>query len=61
MDTLCAGTEEEVADEVRVACQSAPREGGLVITCGNSVMVGVKYANYLAQLRAARLYGGLDD
>ena len=57
MDTLCAGTEEEVAEEVRVACQSAPKEGGLVITCGNSVMVGVKYANYLAQLRAARLYG----
>ncbi len=57
MDTLCAGTEEEVAEEVRVACQSAPREGGLVVTCGNSVMVGVKYANYLAQLRAAKLYG----
>lgn len=57
MDTLCAGTEEEVAEEVRIACESAPREGGLVITCGNSVMVGVKYANYLAQLRAARRYG----
>jgi hypothetical protein len=42
---------------VRVACQSAPKEGGLVLTCGNSVMVGVKYANYLAQFRAAKLYG----
>jgi len=42
---------------VRIACESAPVEGGLVITCANSVMVGVKYQNYLAQLRAARRYG----
>jgi uroporphyrinogen decarboxylase len=57
MSTLVAGTEEDVAAEVRAACESAPRAGGLVLTCGNSVMVGVQYANYLAQLRAARLYG----
>lgn len=57
VDTLVAGTPEEVTQEVRIACESAPREGGLVLTCGNSVMVGVKYENYLAQLRAARLYG----
>jgi hypothetical protein len=54
VDTLVAGTEEEVAAEVRVAFESAPREGGLVLTCGNSVMVGVKYNNYLAMLRAAK-------
>lgn len=57
VDTLVAGSEEEVAAEVRVACESAPQNGGLVVTCGNSVMVGVKYNNFLAQLRAARLYG----
>jgi len=57
MDTLCAGTEDEVSEEVRVACASAPASGGLVITCGNSVMVGVRYQNYMAQLRAARQYG----
>jgi hypothetical protein len=57
MDTLCAGTEEEVSEEVRAACASAPDNGGLVITCGNSVMVGVRYQNYMAQLRAARQYG----
>jgi hypothetical protein len=57
VDTLIAGSEEEVAEEVRVACESAPQAGGLVLTCGNSVMVGVKYQNYLAQLRAAKLYG----
>jgi hypothetical protein len=57
MATLVAGTEDEVAAEVRLACESAPQAGGLVITCGNSVMVGVRYSNYLAQLRAARLYG----
>ena len=57
MPTLIDGTEEQVAGEVRIACESAPATGGLVITCANSVMVGVKYQNYLAQLRAARLYG----
>ena len=54
VDTLVAGTAEEVAEEVRVAFESAPRKGGLVLTCGNSVMVGVKYANYIAMLEAAR-------
>lgn len=57
MHTLVAGTEEEVTEEVRLACESAPKEGGLVVTCGNSIMVGVKYQNYLAQLRAVKLYG----
>jgi hypothetical protein len=54
VDTLVAGTEAEVAEEVRVAFESAPRSGGLVLTCGNSVMVGVKYPNYLAMMRAAQ-------
>ncbi len=54
VDTLVAGTAEDVAEEVRVAFESAPREGGLVLTCGNSVMVGVKYANYIAMLETAR-------
>lgn len=57
MPVLIDGTEEEVAAEVRIACDSAPAAGGLVITCANSVMVGVNYQNYLAQLRAARRYG----
>jgi len=56
MDTLVAGTEEEVANEVRVAFDSAPREGGLVLTVGNSVMVGVQHRNYMAMMRAARAY-----
>jgi hypothetical protein len=57
MPALIDGTEEQVEEEVRVACQSAPSSGGLVVTCANSVMVGVKYQNYLTQLRAARRYG----
>jgi uroporphyrinogen decarboxylase len=57
VDTLVAGSEEEVAEQVRVACESAPRDGGLVLTCGNSVMVGVKYSNYMAMLEAAKRYG----
>jgi uroporphyrinogen decarboxylase len=58
VDTLVAGTEEQVAEEVRVACESAPQDGGLVLTCGNSVMVGVQYQNYRAMLRAVGRYGG---
>lgn len=57
VDTLIAGTEQNVAEQVRIACESAPPEGGLVLTCGNTVMVGVKYNNYLAMLKAARTYG----
>jgi hypothetical protein len=57
LPALIDGTQEQVAEEVRIACNSAPVAGGLVLTCANSVMVGVKYQNYLAQLRAARRYG----
>ena len=38
-------SEEQVTDEVRVAVESAPKEGGLVLACGNTIMVGVKYIN----------------
>jgi hypothetical protein len=57
MPALIDGTEQDVEEEVRIACECAPAAGGLVITCANSVMVGVNYRNYLAQLRAARRYG----
>jgi uroporphyrinogen decarboxylase len=55
-DTLVAGTEAEVAEQVRVAYESAPAKGGLVLTCGNSVMVGTQYGNYRAMRQAARTY-----
>ena len=54
VDTLIDGSETDVAAEVRTAFDSAPDSGGLVLTCGNSVMVGVKPNNYLAMMRAAR-------
>ncbi len=57
MPALIDGAESEVEEEVRIACECAPEAGGLVIACANSVMVGVNYENYLAQLRAARRYG----
>jgi hypothetical protein len=56
VSTLVAGTEEEVAEEVRMAVESAPAEGGLVLTSGNTLMVGTRYENYLAMLVAARSY-----
>lgn len=54
--TLVAGSEQDVEQEVRLAIESAPPDGGLVLTAGNTLMVGVKYNNYLAMLRAARAY-----
>jgi len=56
-DTLVAGTPDEVREQVRVACQSAPASGGLVLTCGNSVMVGIDYHNLMTMRAAAREYG----
>ena len=56
VDTLIRGTEEEVETEVRIAVESAPEDGGLVLASGNTLMVGVQYRNYLAMLRAARAY-----
>jgi uroporphyrinogen decarboxylase len=57
VDTLIAGSEEEVIEQVRVACESAPRAGGLVLTSGNTVMVGVQYGHYRTMLRAAGICG----
>ena len=57
VDTLIAGTVQDVEEQVRIACESAPADGGLVLTCGNTVMVGVQYSHYLAMLQTARLYG----
>jgi len=53
-DTLVAGTPNEVRQETRYAVQHAGNEGGLVLTSSNTLMVGVKYENYLAMLQAAR-------
>ena len=47
VDTLVAGTAEDVAEEVRVAFESAPRAGGLVLTCGNSVITAASSASFL--------------
>ncbi len=53
-DTLVAGTPDEVRQEVQYAVQHAGQDGGLVLTSSNTLMVGVKYENYLAMLQAAR-------
>jgi len=56
-ETLTSGTEDEVDAEVKYAIQHAARDGGLVITSGNTLMPGTKYENYLAMLAAHRKYG----
>jgi uroporphyrinogen decarboxylase len=53
-DTLVAGTPADARAEVRYAIQHAGQNGGLVITSSNTLMVGVKYENYLAVLEAVR-------
>jgi len=57
VDTLVLGTPQTVADEVKYAIRHAARGGGLVITSGNSLMVGTKWDNYQALLSTTREYG----
>jgi uroporphyrinogen decarboxylase len=52
--TLVSGSPEDVSDEVRYAIRHAGQKGGLVLVSSNTLMVGVKYENYLAMLNAAR-------
>jgi uroporphyrinogen decarboxylase len=56
LDSLIAGTEDQVENEVRLAIESSPTEGGLILGAGNAVMVGVRPASYLAMMRAARAF-----
>jgi uroporphyrinogen-III decarboxylase len=55
--TLIADTPGAVAEEVEYAIRHAARGGGLVLTSGNSLMVGTKWDNYQALLSTAREYG----
>lgn len=57
VDTLVAGTPDDVARQVEYAIRNAGRGGGLVIGCGNTVMPGVKHENFKAMLAAARAFG----
>ena len=52
--TLVAGTPDDVRREARHAIKHAGRDGGLVLTSSNTLMVGVKYENYMAMLETAR-------
>ena len=56
-DTLIAGTEEEVRDEVRYAIGHAAPGGGLVITTSNVVSAGTSLSKYLALRESVRQYG----
>lgn len=56
-DTLVRGTPEEVRQEVLDAFRYAGTGGGLSISSGNTLMVGVKYENYLAILDAVNQFG----
>lgn len=53
--TLVAGTPDDVRREARHAVTHAGSDGGLLLVSSNTLMVGVKYENYLAML-AARDY-----
>jgi uroporphyrinogen decarboxylase len=50
--TLVAGTPEDVTREARYAIERAGLDGGLVLVSSNTLMVGVRFENYLAMLSA---------
>ncbi len=54
VDLLVEGPPNQVRAATRYAIDSAAQGGGLVLTSGNTLMVGVRYENYLAMLEAAR-------
>ncbi len=55
VDFLVSGTPEQVRQVVRSAIAAGRGyEGGLVLTSGNTLMVGVEYDNYMAMLEALR-------
>lgn len=56
LETLIAGTEANVLEQVRIACESASNEGGLILGAGNSLMVGVRYSSYVAMMQAAQSF-----
>jgi hypothetical protein len=56
-ETLIDGTSQEVAEEVKHAIRHAGPGGGLVITSGNTLQLGVKYENYMAMRSATREWG----
>lgn len=56
-ETLVGGTPEEVEAEVHYAVRNAAPGGGLVLTSGNTLLVGTRYENYMRMLSAAHKYG----
>ena len=53
VDFLVEGTPEQLRQVVRNAIVAAHgHQGGLVVTSGNTLMVGVQYDNYMAMLEA---------
>ncbi len=56
-DTLVAGTPAAVKEEVLHAVRHAAPGGGLILTSGNTLLVGTKYENYMAMRSAARELG----
>ena len=56
-DTLVKGSKEDIKKEVEYAIKYATLGGGLVITSGNSLMVGTRYDNYMAMLETVREKG----
>jgi len=55
--TLCEGSEKDVEDEVKGLIDRLAPGGGYMIASSNSIHSGVRPGNYLAMIRAARMYG----
>jgi len=57
VDWLVDGTPKDIRMETRSAIRSAGKGGGLVVTSGNTIMVGVRYENYRAMLETIQKFG----
>ncbi len=57
IDTLVAGSAQDVVEQVRYAVKYAGPGGGLVLTSGCTLLPGVRYENYMAMLQACRELG----
>lgn len=60
IDLLMEGTPDQVRSATHAAIKFAGSGGGLVLTSGNTLMVGARYENYLAMLEAARIFKNED-
>jgi len=54
---LQSGSEEDIFEDTKRAIEQGGREGGFILSSDNSIYSAIPPENYLAMLKAAKLYG----